>query len=320
MKICFFSGYDGLLTPFGKSLEAIVKNSFDEIGIDLDYRTGFYLDDSDAYCGTAIFAMTPERFFSTAELHWDCLRKFDRVILWNLEPSSDDAYGGKFYRRYIKIKEILGKFALDELWLYNDSQIDFFKDISNTACKHVPIGFCKSMVPKRKVNKQRFKHKSVLFLGNNTEYRTKFFKVLRGKYRVLFNEGINIRKHSLNNYRSVNHTNSLVSNYRCGIDIRASEMVSSDRHIRWHRIMCYAANRVILFSDTALEKYGFKRNVHYVHFKNVKEIANLLREMIRDDRKQEKMANRMISLASKNFCMVKIFKSALSLEKKHDNT
>lgn len=312
MSLHVVSSYGGPLSYFGDSLRAIILHSCAELGIDVEfnlYDDGYTEVDSDI----VLFVMPPERVPRVIK----SLNIPDkaRKILWNLEPLCEhDAYmHPKYVSRHISMLNILDDGYIDELWAYNDSQMSLYED--KIQCKYVPIGISPTMISDEEVTKLSITRKHILFLGVGLGFRRRFFKQLSWLYKKIHKKKkarpprLRIHRQTHHKYRGLTVALRKVASYRIGLDIRAGD--SAPEYIRWHRLMMYAAAKLVIFSDSDLSKYGFKHGVHYLHYSDVENLAILLGKIIGSDKKQQALTENMLDKVLKEFSMTDILEKAL---------
>jgi hypothetical protein len=206
-----------------------------------------------------------------------------RYIIYNLESVS------KSNEYSMMISEaMIGKMA-HKLCTYSESQLRLFRD-----AVFLPVGFHNSLcVGVEKL----YPIDKACFVGGVREHRLNTIKNIASC-------GLNVDV--LNKGREVGYAAREAGKYIFGIDI--DEFPDQIEKHRWHRLMVYAANRVVFMTTTDWSKYGFIDGVHYIKCNSTKDFYTKSKSCDPDT-----VSKNMYDLVSTKFAMSKLLKDTLEL-------
>lgn len=296
------------MLPFGESLSLILNEAFNDIGYDAYYTydlgKNIYSDPDDI----VLFVMPPERY---VDGYVDKDIGKGKRILWNLEPISHDPPDGYMTEKYVRRKEVMADLfyhnapSLDAVWLYDKTQYDYF---NHPKAVYVPLGVAKCLV--KNVKKTCEKRRRVVFVGSATGARKRFIQVVHGKIAKKKRNRVKFIMHGYKKFENTDILLKRISQLNIGLDIRSHEKIH--RYVRWHRIMMYAACRIVLVSDTDLSPYGFKHRRDYYYFQNAAECIEILEKLMGEKDTAKNVANNMFNKVFEHHQMKDILKGALN--------
>jgi len=281
---------------FTKPFKALVVGALEDLGYTVNYIDSYdslsVIRDSLVLC-----VIAPELMIN----NYHCIDSSNYVIWWNLEPfdiTGDSADSKLAARRTIldSVTRDKSKYNLDKVVFFNKKQAELY----NSEQDFLPIGYHSVLSCDGRYDKKRL---TILFAGYRSSARNVFLnKVNEGLSGAIVHAG-----HSAS--CSLESNIQGIYRHKFGLDCPSKW---TEKHIHWHRIVMYAANKAVLLSSSDLSEYGIIDNKHYIRYsgernliKKAKRALKLDRGVIRD------MAEAMLSKIQKDFMMADLFEKLL---------
>lgn len=251
MRIVVFDRYYAKnIVGFSESFHRLLHGSLEELGFEVSYVSEPNAL-SDLRDSIVLFIVKPENF----SRQFESIHASNKTIWWNLEPTDVDgqSYDSKLKSRTATIDNIVKEGKLQRLLFFNKDQA-----IRHTSKDDfLPIGYHESLSYTGFQDKQM----DTIFIGHRSVYRNMFFTNLNDK----------LKKHKLPSIECIEHStrisfeerNKRIFKCQMGLDCPAH---SYERHIHWHRIMTYIANRAVVITSSNLDMFGFKDGVDYIRY------------------------------------------------------
>jgi len=275
-KCTIISSYNkGQLAPFGESLGAMLKEAFEDLHFKTTHSYNMKYINSKPE-DIVLFVMPPEIYLDKWADH--PVGDGERIY-WNLEyvnfKAPTDGEKDKYHERVDLIESMFAERVhnLDAVWFYDVNQYMYYSH--HPEARHVKTGVSRCMIPtSTKINP---KDRTIIFTGSPNGPVGEFCKDVHkdvgkkrfGRIKFLFENH--------RNFVDNNQSRDFVGSFRLGISIADTHLTE---FVKWHRIMSYAAARVLIVSDVKLEKYGLVEGTHYRHFDNIGRFVNIVEQYL----------------------------------------
>jgi len=296
-EIVVFSRYAIRAPGFGVSMHEMIKLSLGELVISTRFVSE-YADLKSIKNSTILFLIKPNSYLS----HLKEIDESNRNIIWNLEPFSfrhmNDKKIDRFRGMYGKMIHNMPKYKLHHIFFFDKRQSDLFK---NKNCSYLPIGFHPCMASKKRGYSKKHK-KTILFLGKMERSRRSAFAHIS---KIIRTKGISLYRIDHGSFKNLKHNVDLIYSFRWGLNHHERDQIL---HTHWHRIMIYAANRVLLISQDDLSKFGFVNGEHYIYYTKMSEVAKI---GFGNHIKFDKMTKAMLKKIKAEYNMKDLFEKSL---------
>jgi len=272
----------GVAAPIKETFRRLMRQSFLGIADNLVILDDV-CDKLDFYDSVVIFIVPPKRVKSSMRF----ITKNNNIfIVWNFESITVES-GNRASMHTEHVRGICNDLNIDYVWHFAEHQI---KIINNKKISYLPMGFDESICLQN-----AHKVSDVIFLGALTGNRNSLFFKLK-------NNSFVFKHYNSNDYTNFDNMIQDIGAYRLGIDSVAERYVPDC--IRWHRIMLYAANKIVCITDnTLLEKYGFENSKHYFSYKSGDDLLKVINNIVGNYKLINDVAENMYNKISKDFRM-----------------
>ena len=274
----------GAAAPIKETFRRLMRQSFLGIGSNL-----VILDNVDKKLdfrdSVVIFIVPPKRVINSMKF----VNKNNNIfIVWNFESITREG-GNRASMHTEYVRNICKSLEVDHVWHFAEHQIEI---INNKKFSYLPMGFDEGICLQNIC-----KISDIIFLGALTENRKDLFSKLK-------NNSFVFRHYNGSDYVNFDNMIRDIGSYRIGIDSVSERYVPNC--IRWHRIMLYAANKIVCVMDNnLLEKYGFENGKHYFSYKfgDRNDLLKVINNIVENYKLISSVAENMYNKIDKDFRM-----------------
>lgn len=236
----------GTTPAIKETISRIVRSAFSSLNV--DYKVFYNVNTKiNTYSSLIIFISSPKRL---EYLIKKVYKNNNILVVWNLEAISliPETRAWNFMKQVL---DFSNNDDINYIWHFAEHQLDVIK---NRKISYLPLGIEESIVT-RNIKKMN----DVLFLGEITKQREKLLsEVYKGNFEFY--------NHGIFDYKDADSMLNFISSFRIGLDCMAED--NTPDYIRWHRIVLYGANNIVILTDNnLLDKYGFEEGVHYFKYR-----------------------------------------------------
>jgi hypothetical protein len=295
-QLVVFNRYEHKRKSLNEPLKTLISHSFADLGVQVKFVTA---QDIDQVRGSiCLLLVKPGSFQNNEAFH-----PSNKYFIWNLEPMSFSDCG---YEKYDNLRKTFhgllssdkARNKVEHVFFFHSKQAEFFK---GQRCSYLPIGYHECMTSSKPPVKDSSR---ILFLGGKTEYRTKFFRIVNAGAK-----GKSIIQVDDYQYRGFEHNKELIAKYMVGISHHGLEP-KYNTHVLWHRIMSYAANKVVVLSQDLLDPC-FINGQHYYHYRNHVDVAAVLDQAFK---RAPEVSQNMLDLVRAKYYMPDLWKQSILLK------